>query len=139
MNISDLSYEFGTAMLPIFARAALDKKIGPATLKRFLTVAGRQLQTDIEAVRRRREGLTRHSWRRQHWLQAQRYFDIAQRSLKAQRMALEAVEKHLEGGDIQLLDEAIRQYELGERYYTARVRMRADLTPSVNEKIASVA
>lgn len=130
------TYQYGTSMLPVLLNSVMKRETGAGTLRQFLPHAWEELENQSESSRLSRTSVTRQTTTRTERLMVSRYFDLDQRKQKALRKALESVENYLQDERKEWLEKALRQYETGERFLTARLRMRMELEPMVCERIS---
>ena len=135
MNTQSI-YQYGTSMLPVLLNSVMKREAGVGTLRQFLPHAWQELENQSETSRLSRTSVTRQTTTRNERLLVSRYYDLEQRKQKALRRALESVENYLVDERKEWLEKALRQYETGERFLTARLRMRMRLAPMVCERIS---
>ena len=66
-----------------------------------------------------------------------RYHDIARKSLRSRKLALEALENYNSKPEEHWLSVALRHFETAERYQSAKLKLRLELKPDLHDRIAS--
>jgi hypothetical protein len=136
MKTHKLFTEYGQHMLPVIIRAIKDKRAGSGALSEFLCQAQEQLERQQKISQARRRLVSSQTGSRREKLFVARYFDLIKRIQRAQSRALESLENYLQVQDEALLDEALRQYETGERFQLLRIQARIGLAPILCERIS---
>ncbi|MFA7479850.1 MAG: hypothetical protein WC314_05040 [Vulcanimicrobiota bacterium] len=128
--------QYGLSFMPVLINRVQDGTAGAQAIGWFLNGAWADLEQEQETEELCRARVNSRTPTRRELLQVARYFDYGRRTHKALRLALKAMEKYLAAQDETLLEQALLQYETGERYRRSRLYIRMSLQPIVCERIS---
>ena len=139
MITTTLFQQYGVAMLPVIILALQNRRIGPLVLRRFLEYGETDLKRQELELGRSRRRLRVGTLSRSDRLAVHHYFELERRSLHAFNLALRKLEEYLQQPQETLLEQALLQYETGERFRKKRLKSRGKFPPKLSEKMARAA